>query len=135
MYGMLFGQNPDSAQILSTIGLTPDDFYRFRDAYVDENGSIAVYTRGGGNNRECHGFEPCDRDQHGPECVETIQSRLHGHPAFISDDDDDYDCTYCTLRFRPANEIAIREYQNGVRGEALWPAFFEQLHSSAKASQ
>lgn len=83
LYGMIFGQNPASVAILHTLGLTRDDFGRFRDAGV-EPGRIYIYTRCGGGNREDY---------------QRVFEKMAQHPNFIEDVDDDFDCTYCTFFF------------------------------------
>lgn len=99
---------------LSVLGLTTDDFYRFRGVFTDDKGRIVVDTRGGGGNRECY----CDEwskleertdqslgEPHHPECVMVMQSKLRKHPAYLYDQDDDGDCTYAAFYFRgPATE-------------------------------
>jgi len=81
LYNMLFGQNPLSRVILATLNLTPADTGRFRDCFVSE-GKIAVYTRNGGGNRE------------------DYMPDFSDHPCYLSDEDDDYDCTYATIYFK-----------------------------------
>ena len=83
LYNMIFGMNQHADFILATLGLTRGDVGRFRDAYVSE-GNIAVYTRNGGGNRY---------DYQG-----TLDA-LAAHPQYIRDEDDDFDCTYCTIYF------------------------------------
>lgn len=58
---------------------------RFRDIYLNEDGTkILLYTRNGGGNRESY-----------PHIFEILAK----HPNFLSDCDDDFDCTYCTYEF------------------------------------
>lgn len=52
MYSLVFGSNPRGPLVLATLGLTPSDVGRYRDAFVAK-GEIAVYTRNGGGNRSC----------------------------------------------------------------------------------
>lgn len=86
LYNMLFGRNPYSQILLSLLGLSESDCGRFRDCFTNENGTeIHVYTRNGGGNRE--------------EYQDTIDE-LAKHPCYLSDADDDYDCTYATIVFR-----------------------------------
>lgn len=83
MYNILFGRNPHSKLLLQLLDLTEGDIGRFRDAFVSE-GKIAIYTRLGGGNRESY--------------KENIK-KLQGHPNYLSDQDDDFDCTYATFYF------------------------------------
>ncbi|MDH5626669.1 MAG: hypothetical protein OEY69_00105 [Candidatus Krumholzibacteria bacterium] len=82
-YHVIFGQNQHATFILATLGLLPGDVGRFRDAFVAE-GKIAIYTRNGGGNREQY---------------QAVLDRLAQHPLYLSDADDDFDCTYCTIYF------------------------------------
>ena len=90
MYNMVFGTNKAGAAILATLGLTPGAFGRYRDAGVAD-GKIFVYTRCGGGNRE--GYQ-------------EVFDEMAEHPCFEYDDDDDFDCTYCTFYFRFPDEFA-----------------------------
>lgn len=131
MYNELFGSNPKAADILKALGLTTDDFYRYRDAFINQ-GEICVYTRGGGLNRECYGyqFDRCkdaEDDKHDAGCVVSIQKRLRNHPLYINDLDDDFDGTYCTFRFKAPSEEVLALRSDETRGENAWPLLFEEL--------
>jgi len=84
MYNLVFGTNQMSDAILATLGLTRDNCGRFRDCGV-ARGEIWVYTRNGGGNRD--------------EYQDTLDA-LAEHPCYLRDEDDDFDCTYCTIYFR-----------------------------------
>jgi hypothetical protein len=84
LYNAIFGYNEFALEILAVLELKPQDFERFRDAFVT-NGEIAVYTRLGGGNREGY--------------AETIE-KLQKHPLYLRDKDDSYDSTYATFYFR-----------------------------------
>lgn len=90
MYNMLFGKNPQSDVILGTLGLSKSDVGRFRDVFVTD-GKIAIYTRNGGGNREDY---------------KGVFEKLAAHPCYLSDTDDDFDCTYATIYFRFPDEFA-----------------------------
>tara|TARA_Y100000310_G_C20561830_1_gene753463 strand:+ start:509 stop:943 length:435 start_codon:yes stop_codon:yes gene_type:complete len=83
MYGMLFGQNGLAPALLGALGLTRDDFGRFRDAGV-AGGEIYVYTRCGGGNRADYG---------------EVFEAMGKHANYLRDEDDDFDCTYCAFYF------------------------------------
>ena len=85
LYNMLHGMNRSSDILLSFLGLTRDDFGRFRDCYINDDGNICVYTRNGGGNRESY---------------EEVFNCMEAHKYFIRDYDDDFDCTYATYEFR-----------------------------------
>lgn len=91
LYNLLFGVNQDADELLKILGLTESDFGRFRDAYLDEKGtSIIVYTRCGGGNRDYY---------------EEVFSRMEKHPEYVTDYDDDYDCTYAYFVFSVPKEF------------------------------
>lgn len=83
LYNMLFGKNPFHKILLQALDISEGDVPRFRDCYLTEDGSkIAVYTRTGGGNRPDY---------------ETENSWMQNVFGFISDCDDDFDCTYATF--------------------------------------
>jgi hypothetical protein len=67
MYGLVFGESSAKTTCLTAIGLTESDFYRFRDAYLSEDGNVAVYTRGGGNNRVCYACTEIEDGRQDPD--------------------------------------------------------------------
>lgn len=88
MYNMLFGTNPAAPVLLAMLGLTTDQCGRFRDCYLSDDGAtICIYTRNGGGNRETYMPDFC------------------AHPQFIGDEDDDFDCTYATIKFKTPPEF------------------------------
>jgi hypothetical protein len=126
MYNIIHGTNPMMGLVLALLGKPPGYFGRLRDAWVEgcEDGScvLAVYTRNGGGNREHYNDTP-----EGPECDCTgciASYRLPADPLYISDSDDDYDCTYATFRFRVPDdaEAKIREQaqREGITLPAGW---------------
>jgi len=109
LYNMVHGTHPIAPLVLALIDKhAPAKFGRLRDAWVErtEAGSIrlAVYTRNGGGNRECW-----DGGTIGCECAGCcIEKLLPVHPLYLSDADDDFDCTYATIYFKvPPNAEAI----------------------------
>lgn len=85
LYNLLFGVNQDADELLKMLNLTEDDFGRFRDAYLNENGTnIIVYTRCGGGNRDYY---------------EGVFLKMEKHPEYVTDYDDNYDCTYAYFVF------------------------------------
>lgn len=84
LYNAIFGVNEDAPALLVMLRLTPNDFSRFRDAFV-ANGEIIVYTRLGGGNREGYTH---------------IFTAMKKHPQYLRDVDDNFDSTYCTFFFR-----------------------------------
>lgn len=89
LYNMLFGKNPHTDIILALIGLKECDVERFRDCGISlEDKKIWVYTRTGGGNRGDYPNE-----------------KLTSNPLYVTDYDDDYDCTYATYEFKFPKEI------------------------------
>lgn len=92
LYNMLFGWNP--ACVLVAPMLTDENpqhfFPRFRDCFVsDDERHIEIYTRVGGGNRDGYADE-----------IE----RLRSMPTYVTDEDDDFDCTYATFTFEVPEE-------------------------------
>jgi len=86
LYNMLFGDNVDSVPLLGMINVTKDDFCRYRDVYLNKEGTIiTVLTRLGGNNREDY---------------EYVFEEMKENPFYIKDYDDDFDNTYAYFEFK-----------------------------------
>jgi len=86
LYNILFGKNQYADLLLATLGLKQSDCGRFRDCYPSEDGTkIIVHTRNGGGNREEY---------------QSVIDELADHPCYVSDNDDDFDCTYADIIFR-----------------------------------
>lgn len=96
---MLHGQNEYSDYLLSILGLNKTDFGRFRDCYIDKE-QIVVYTRCGGGNREDYG---------------DVFDKMKKHPQFVRDEDDSFDCTYCSFYFNIPEERKqeLKEFATG----------------------
>ena len=76
---MMNGVNPACVFLLPMLGKRIDEYPRFRDCFLsDDEKHILVYTRVGGNNRNC-GFG---------------EEELCKHPNFVETYDDDLDSTY-----------------------------------------
>lgn len=86
---MINGVNPATFLILPMLGEKhPDQYPRFRDCFVTEDGSIGVLTRVGGNNRNSGYGE------------EVLQS----HPNYLYDEDEESDNTYAMYYFSVPDE-------------------------------
>lgn len=106
LYNGIFGQNENAGALLYLLGLEDNDFYRYRDCYLSENSEIAVYTRGGGGNRDGYDDE-----------------MFLDHPLYIKNEDDDFDSTYATFYFRipeNANQQVLAEIYPGISRNDLW---------------
>lgn len=58
---------------------------RFRDIHLNETGDkITMHTRNGGGNRDAYQY---------------VFDLLRRHPNYLSDKDDDFDCTYANIKF------------------------------------
>ena len=82
LYNMINGFDPAVVFILPLLGRRVSEYPRFRDCFVDDD-KIAIYTRVGGNNRNC-GFG---------------EEALYEDPDFVRTYDDDFDNTYGTYLF------------------------------------
>lgn len=121
MYGTIFGESSEADELLSILNLKKEDVGRFRDAWVTEEGLIAIYTRNGGNNREHWDFSYPEKEDETcpcPGCVITY--KLPKHPLFIKDEDDKFDNTYATIYFKPPNPEDIKKYSPGMSGNERW---------------
>lgn len=88
LYNLLFGFNPSCITIMPMLGRKENEYPRFRDCFVTEDNNIAIYTRVGGNNRNC-GFG---------------EEKLYEDENFIRTYDDDFDNTYATYEFKVPNK-------------------------------
>ena len=85
LYNRLFGENENAVPLLGMISLTKNDFQRYRDVYLNKEGTkITVLTRLGGGNRN--------------DYKETIE-KIRKNPNYIYDYDDGYDSTYAYFEF------------------------------------
>src|SRR3990167_3082180 len=89
MYNLMHGMNPLAGILLKMLEIDQEGSKyssgRFRDIYLNEDGKkIILFTRNGGGNRETY--------------QETIDI-LATHPNFITDYDDEFDCTYAYIEF------------------------------------
>lgn len=96
-YYTLFGENPDAEMLLDVLGLKRDDFYRYRNCYLEDD-KIAVLTRGGASHRACY----CIREggTHKVYCAVPRQAKVRQHPLYLYDEDSEYDVTYAVFYFR-----------------------------------
>jgi hypothetical protein len=109
---MMNGVSQATFWILPMLDRHPDEYPRFRDCFLaDEehpeyDNHIFVYTRTGGGNRESYEDENDDMTM-----MET----------YVTDYDDDFDCTYATWVFRVPEKWkkdydAITDPEVGLRG-------------------
>jgi len=80
------GSNENAHKLLNLIGLTKEDFPRYRDTSLwNNNTEIRVLTRAGGGNRE--------------EYQANIDE-LKKNEYYLQDEDDDFDSTYAYIFFK-----------------------------------
>jgi hypothetical protein len=88
LYNMLMGHNPLAGDWLGFLEIHPNDFGRFRDAWLEEKSGeirIVVLTRCGGGNREEYMY---------------VFEDMREHPQYIESYDDEYDPTYALFVFQ-----------------------------------
>jgi hypothetical protein len=122
MYNMLFGVNPAFPILFKSLGisyhgksLSIEGEYspgRFRDIYLSNEGDkILLYTRNGGGNRNCWEEEGCENatkpSEHNPTCLVYVNWKLTQHPLYITDHDDDFDCTYAYFEFKVPDSLQL----------------------------
>lgn len=113
LYNLVFGTQPLAPAVLAMLERTPEDFARFRDAWIEVADGVprlAVYTRlGGGNN--VHLFGECDGAGSSPErCYGCKVLQIESWPCFQSARDDSFDSTYRTFYFRVPEQYAAEVY-------------------------
>lgn len=88
LYNLVNGMNVACVTIMPMLGRKMNEYPRFRDCFVTEEGNIAIYTRVGGGNRNCgYGEEALYEDKN-----------------FLKTYDDDFDTTYGTYEFKVPEE-------------------------------
>lgn len=78
LYNAIAGFSSECVTLLPMLGIEPKDYPRFRDCFLTDDNTIAIFTRVGGNNRN---------QGYGEEI-------LYKHPNFYTTYDDKYDSTY-----------------------------------------
>lgn len=84
LYNSLNGFNPACVLIMPMLGRKEEEYPRFRDCFVTDEGNIAIYTRVGGGNRNC-GYG---------------EENLYDDENFLETYDDDSDSTYGIYEFK-----------------------------------
>jgi len=141
LYNLLHGRNPLSAIFLKVLDIDqPEGKWhsgRFRDIYANEDGTkIILYTRNGGGNREHWN----DEKEAGPDCDCTgctIQYHLPKHPNYLSDEDDDFDCTYAYVNFSVPTEYTelVKALSTGEKPETVHEKFVKTMAEMKKMSK
>jgi hypothetical protein len=81
---MINGVNQSNFVILPMLGKHANEYPRFRDCFATD-GKIKVFTRLGGGNREDYQAE-----------IDILRAM----PEYVTDYDDEFDCTYATFVFK-----------------------------------
>lgn len=90
LYNMLFGINEDTDTLLKILNVNKEDFNRFRDIELTNNGTILrVFTRCGGYNRNEY---------------KVYWNKIRKHPLYLKDYDDTFDNTYAYIEFKVPQE-------------------------------
>lgn len=121
LYNAIMGFNPLASHVLADLGLTQDDVPRFRDAYITEDGKLAILTRTGGANREDYAAE---------------NEKLRQVPGYIRDHDDEFDTTFAHWYFEPQHPIIpeVLEQLMEIQGGAYDPlGRFRQMVEDMKS--
>lgn len=85
LFNQLFGTNEMAPILLTALGKSMGDFGRFRDAFINPEGTvITVFTRCGGGNRADY---------------TEVFDEMRNHPNYLRDYDDDFDSTYASIEF------------------------------------
>lgn len=120
-YNMLFGVNPAAGILLAMLGIDSSFPPRFRDCYIDGD-HIVIYTRTGGGNREDY------EDENDAMCA---------LPGYVSDADDDFDCTYATFRYTPPEKFRaefemLRDMGGSGDPAKAWAGLLDKLNDPGK---
>lgn len=115
LYNVLFGEDKNAGRFLEMLDLERDIFQRYRDCYLNGDGTrIIVLTRIGGSYRPSY---------------DEVFDIIHNHPCFLSDYDDPKDETYCYFEFK-VPEKYLRETQrmaNGVEPLTVGEKFDKEI--------
>jgi hypothetical protein len=141
-YNTLFGRSPLAPALLKILGLTSNDIPRYRDAYLNGDGTrIVIYTRTGGGNRAYHNSEESCRSCYpdyftgeGEDPTGPWNSDLQAHPQFVTDYDDSFDSTYAYFEFKVPDEwaddlkaLATQQPGASATPSEKWQALFASL--------
>ena len=121
LFDLAIGNSEVPRPLMGMAGLTPQIVARYRDHWLEREGEdtliVAVYVRLGGGNRA--------------EYAEQLDA-MHALPTFVSDADDGFDNTYCTLRFRVPKPMAYewlmenhRDQHDRVTIDEVWQEMWD----------
>ncbi len=123
MYNIMHGVNEIAPLLLKILELKPEDTGRFRDIFLNEDGTkIILLTRNGGGNRGDY---------------QDVIDELAKHPNYLDDYDDDFDCTYAYIEFSVPDKYKeeIKKFSTGVKPKTLEEKTNETLAKMDKMSK
>ena len=86
LYNFLFGEHEEATVLLGMIGVTRENFKRYRDVQLNQEGDIiTVLTRIGGGNRKDYA---------------DVFKQIKKNQYYIKNYDDNFDKTYCYFEFK-----------------------------------
>lgn len=117
LYNMVYGVNKLAGPLLAALDIDHHDVPRFRDCFLHVDGTIVIYTRTGGGNREEY---------------QSQNDAMKLHKYYLRDEDDRYDCTYALFHFTIPEEIKadcdeLMAKGWGVDPAKRWAETIEQL--------
>lgn len=115
LYNTLFKENEHAEALLEMLNLSREDFGRYRDCYLNKDGSnIIVYTRCGGDNREDYDY---------------VFNNVCNHKYYITDYDDDFDNTYCYFVFKTPDIFLdeTKKMSNGKDPDSVGEKFKKEI--------
>lgn len=115
LYNFLMGENEEAPVLLGVLNLTKKDFGRYRDIYLNADGTeIIVLTRCGGGNREYYDY---------------VFEEMKEHECYISDYDDDFDETYAYIKFSVPEKFKdmCKSMSTGVEPKTVSEKFDEHI--------
>ena len=145
MYNMLFGVHGGAGFLIKFAGLKLEEIPRFRDAWIDTKQGqyiICIYTRTGGGNRHCYcddyDSEKKERNEvgHLSGCLPYMNQQLVRKSNYITDYDDDFDCTYATFEFRALPEyVDLVTKMAGMQDKKYEKSPSDRFQETLKAMQ
>lgn len=123
LYNAIFGVNPFASVLLEIVGTTPSQVPRFRDCFLNADGTeIIIHTRTGGGNR--------------PDYVEENEY-LRSLAGFKRDEDARNDNTYANFHYAVPEAlrekiVVIRDLGGTGDPEKRWHEMLEKLSRGDK---
>lgn len=106
LYTMVFGVNKLAGPLLDVLEIDYRAVPRFRDCFLHKDGTIVIYTRTGGGNREEY---------------KSQNDAMKFHKHYLRDEDDSFDKTYALFHFAIPEEIKANCLDLIARGWAVDP--------------